>query len=187
MAKVDPLTPRGAHQRPLPQPHLKTTPLLPSPYSKAPRTQRSTTSPGTIQHPTPPPPPPSQMSSPPSGQNCRRRKRHNNRTKRCPRHHHHQPHKKAPAQSPSPTPSPQWSSPHSTAPPRTATGFGTCHGNRRSTTAHSDGTKSHRGSRPSASTRSLGPPPPWHYRQAAATSFSPSKGMPQSDQRRETP
>ena len=28
-------------------------------------------------------------------------------TKRCPRHHPHQPHKKAPAQSPSPTPSPQ--------------------------------------------------------------------------------
>ena len=54
----------------------------------------------------PPPPPPSQMSSPPSVQNCRRRKPHNNWTKRCPSHHHHQPHKKTPAQSPSPTPSP---------------------------------------------------------------------------------
>ena len=83
--------------------------------------------------------------------------------------------------------SPQWSSPHSTAPPRTATGLETCHRNGRSTTAHSDGTKSHRGSRPSASTRSRSPPPRGHYRQAATTSSSPSKGMPQSHQRRETP
>ena len=70
-------------------------------------------------------------------------------------------------QAPSPpttqeNPSPHRSSPHSTAPPRTATGFETCHGNGRSTTAHSDGTKSHRGSRPSACTRSTSPPPPGH-------------------------
>ena len=159
----------------------------PSPYSKDPRTRASSTSLGTIRHPTPPPPPASQMSSSPSAQNCRRRKPHNNRTKRCPRHHHHQPHKKTPAQSSSPTPSPQWSSPHSTAPPRTATGFETCNGNGRSTTAHSDGTKSHRDSRPSASTRSPTSPPPGHYRRAATTSSSPSKEMPQSNQRRETP
>ena len=122
----------------------------------------------------PAPHPPASLTLPdvfgPSAQNCRRRKPHNNQTKRCPRHHPHQPHKKAPAQSPSPTTSPQWSSPHSTAPPRTATGFGTCHGNGRSTTTHSDGTKSHRGSRPSASTRSPSPPPPGHYRRATTTS-----------------
>ena len=96
--------------------------------------------------PIPPPPQPSQTSSPPSAQNCRKRKPNNKWMKRCPRHHRHQPHRKTPAQSPSPTPSPQWSSPHSTAPPQTATGFATCHGNGRSTTAHSDGTKSHQGS-----------------------------------------
>ena len=123
----------------------------------------------------------------PSAQNCRRRKPHNNQTKGCPRHHPHQPHRKAPAQSPSATPSPQWSSAHSTAPPQTETNSKTCNGNGRSTTAHSDGTKSHRGSRPSASTQSLNPPPPGHYRRAATTSSSPSKGMPQSHQRRETP
>ena len=133
-----------------------------------------------IRHPTPPPPRPSQMSSPPSAQNCRRQKPHNNRTKRCPRQHHHQPHKNTPAQSTSTTSSPQLSSSHSTAPPRTATGLETCHGNGRSTTAHSDGTKSHWGSRPSASTRSPTPPPPGHYRRAATTSSSPSNGMPQS-------
>ena len=33
--------------------HLKTTPPPPSPYSKAPRTRRNTTSPGTIWHPNP--------------------------------------------------------------------------------------------------------------------------------------
>ena len=77
--------------------------------------------------------------------------------------------------------------PHNTAPPRTATGFETCHENGRSTTAHSDGTKIHRGSRPSASTRSPSPPPPRHYRRAATTSSSPSKAMPQSHPRRETP
>ena len=87
------------------------TPPPPSAYSKAPRTRKDTTSPGKIRHPTPPPPPPSQMSSPPSAQNSRRRKPHNNWTKRCPRYHHHQPRKKNPAQSPSPTPLPQWSSP----------------------------------------------------------------------------
>ena len=105
----------------------------------------------------------------------------------CPRHHHHQPHKTNPAQSPSPTPSPQWSSPHNTAPPQTETGFETCRGNGRSTTAHSDGTKSHRASRPSASTESQSPPPPGHYRRTATTSSSPSKAMPRSHPRKETP
>ena len=124
---------------------------------------------------------------PPSAQNCRKRNPHNKQTKRSPRHHLHQRHRKAPAQSPSPTRSPQWSSPHSTAPPRTATAFGTCHGNGRSTRTHSDGTKSHSGSRPSASTRSPNPPPPGHYQRTATTSSSPSKGMPPSHQRRETP
>ena len=76
--------------------------------------------------------------------------------------------------------------PH-TAPPQTETGFETCRGNGRSTTAHSDGTKSHRASRPSASTRSPSPPPPGHYRRTATTSSSPSKAMPRSNPRRETP
>ena len=104
-----------------------------------------------------------------------------------PRHHPHQPHRKAPAKSPSPTPSPQWSFPHSTAPPRTATGFGTCHAIERSTTAHSDGTKSHRGSRRSASDRSPNPSPPADYQRTATTTSSPSKGMSASHQQKETP
>ena len=86
-----------------------------------------------------------------------------------------------------PTPSPQWSSPHNTAPPQTETGFETCRGNGRSTTAHSGGTKSHRASKPSASTRSQSPPPPGHYRRTATTSSSPSKAMPRSHPRKETP
>ena len=56
-----------------------------------------------------------------------------------------------------------------------------------STTVRSGGTKSHRGSRPSASTQSSNPPPPGHYRGTATTSSSPSKGMPQAHHRRLTP
>ena len=56
-----------------------------------------------------------------------------------------------------------------------------------STTARSGGTKSHRGSKPSASTHSRTPQPPGHYRRTATTSSSPSKGMPPSHQRKETP
>ena len=70
---------------------------------------------------------------------------------------------------------------------RTAPGFGTYRENGRSTTARSGGTKSHRVSRPSASTQSPNPPPPGHYQRTATTSSSPSKGMPPSHQQRGTP
>ena len=79
---------------------------------------------------------------------------------------------------------------HNGAPPttpQTETGFETCRGNGRSITAHSGGTKSHRASKPSASTRSQSPPPPGHYRRTATTSSSPSKAMPRSHPRKETP
>ena len=73
---------------------------------------------------TPPASPPCRTSWPPSEHNYKKRKPHNNQTTRCFRHRPHQPHRSAPTKSPSPTPSPKRSSPHNTAPPRTATGFG---------------------------------------------------------------
>ena len=69
----------------------------------------------------------------------------------------------------------------------TATGIETCHGSGRSTTARSGGTKSHRDSKPCASSGSPNPPTSGGYQQTATTSPSPFEVIPPSHQKRETP
>ena len=131
--------------------HLKKTPPPPSQYSKAPRTRRNTTSPGTIRHPPASPALPDVFAT--ISAELQEAKAPQQPEEEMPQAPSPPTTQENPRTEPLCTPSPQWSSSHSTAPPWTATGFGTCHGNGRFTTSHSDGTKSHRGSRPSASTR----------------------------------